>query len=126
MEIPDSLIGIRRVLDKHGHSLKKIHGPGFRRNVKFDDGELSLYMDVCLPNENDWMRIDYADALEANRAEQRIAAISSRVRLTSSQSSVSADEEMVAPASSAIVSTFPVSAKKTSTSGATSQQQSKA
>ena len=71
MEIPPHLTGIFKTLDSHGHLLRDRHGPGVRRSIKFDDVEMSLYMDLKLPNEESWLKVDYATALEELRFVQR-------------------------------------------------------
>ena len=56
--MPDHLCGVFRNLEKYGHALKMEHGQGFKRRIKYDDGQLSLYMDAILPGANqDWYRI---------------------------------------------------------------------
>ena len=86
MVVPDHLTGIQRALDRHGHRLKKLHGPGLRRNLKFDDTDCTLFLDVCLPGENDWMRVDFEEALIGRKQELQREASSTRSRLTSSAS----------------------------------------
>ena len=46
-----------RLLDWYGWEMKKRHGGGTRRNFRFDDEEESIYLDVCLPEEDYWHRV---------------------------------------------------------------------
>lgn len=62
MEIPAHLQGVFRTLDNHGHLLKERHGPGFKRSIHFDDLDMSLYMDIKIPNQDRWLRVDYEAA----------------------------------------------------------------
>lgn len=52
----------RSFLDWYGREMKMRHGPGTRRNVKFNDDDRSLYIDICLPKEEHWHRIPHAEA----------------------------------------------------------------
>ena len=96
-EIPEFLVGVNRALLHHGSILKRMHGKGFRRNIKFDDSDLTLYMDVCLPGENSWLRVDYAMALEGRKEELKKERDRTRNRLASSQSDTSETENFRPP-----------------------------
>ena len=53
-------------------SLRRVHGNGTKRNIKFDEECLSLYMDVLVPNQREWMRVSPQMAKkerEANKEE---------------------------------------------------------
>lgn len=53
------------------------HGPGTRRNVKFDDTEETMYIDICLPEESFWHRIPHKEA-----AQYRVKILEERARLS--------------------------------------------
>ena len=53
------------------YSLKQKHGDGFKRNIRFDDAETSLCIDVKLPNCSQWMTISHNHALEDRRASTK-------------------------------------------------------
>ena len=57
IEIPPYLGGTFKMLENHGHSLRRKHGPMLKRHIKFDDMELSMYLDVRLPGENEWVKV---------------------------------------------------------------------
>ena len=49
---------------QYGFALSKRFGPGFRRNVRFDDTAQSFCIDVCLPGKNTWESVDYETAYQ--------------------------------------------------------------
>ena len=48
-----------------------MHGAGTKRNIKFDESNLSLYMDVNIPTGNGWMRVSPAMARQEKDANQQ-------------------------------------------------------
>ena len=46
-----------RDLEWYGAFLRRVHGPGTRRNIKFDEERTSLYMDVAVPHQKEWLRV---------------------------------------------------------------------
>ena len=87
IEIPDFLTGVHQDLQKYGGHLRGLHGNGLKRNVKYDDPNLSLVLDVKLPDSEDWMRLDWALVREQRAEINQEAAATFRRRLTSSTSS---------------------------------------
>ena len=69
LHVPDHLQRSFRALMNLAFDLKK-HHPDLKRNVKFDDETLDLYLDVQFGKDEDWQRIDAAQALEANKGRQ--------------------------------------------------------
>ena len=57
LDIPAHLLETFRTLDKHGHLLKQKYGQHLRRHVRFDDENLSLYLDVRKNSSSPWERI---------------------------------------------------------------------
>ena len=96
-ELPEYLIGVNRALLHHGSILRRTHGKKLRRNIKFDDAEMSLYMDVCLPGETTWLKVDYEMALSERRSDHKRDSDKIRHRLTSTQSE-SSDTGTLSPA----------------------------
>ena len=68
LDIPTHLSGVFRALMQYGYALKKKHGAEMKRNVRFDDIEQTLCMDVCFPGEKEWVTVDYGMALTDKRA----------------------------------------------------------
>ena len=94
LEIPDALGGVHRDLKRYGGELRKIHGEGLKRNIKFDDTALTFFMDVRLPlaENDDWMRVDWHMAKDYINQNLRQTAATTRRRLASSVSSDQADD----------------------------------
>lgn len=109
MEIPPHLTGIFKTLDSHGQLLRKRHGPGVKRSIKFDDLEMSLYMDVKLPDESSWLKVDYATAREELRFIQKEKVVADRRRF----SEAGAGSHVPATPPQAIAGPLPTSATLT-------------
>ena len=45
-------------LEWYGREMRLMHGPGTKRIIRFDDQERSLYIDVKLPGEEYWHKVD--------------------------------------------------------------------
>lgn len=67
IDYPAHLGSDYRALDSYGASLRTKFGSGFRRNIKFDDDELALYMDICLPRTEEWIRVSAGLAKEEKK-----------------------------------------------------------
>ena len=56
------------------------HGPGTRRNIKFNDDDQTPYIDVCLPDEDNWHKIQHEEAKDyrekRNKEKERDARMS--------------------------------------------------
>ena len=57
LDFPDFLSPQFRTLEKYGAQQRQTHGPGNKRNIKFEDASLSLYMDVKLPDDPNWIQV---------------------------------------------------------------------
>ena len=66
LHIPDHLQRPFRALMNLSYDLKKTH-PELKRNVKFDDDEMGLYLDVQLEKDGEWIRIDAEQAMLATK-----------------------------------------------------------
>ena len=72
LDIPPCLKGSFQILNDHGISMVKIYGKEVKRNIKFDDRNLDLMMDIKLPTSNTWHNITIEQAREAKKARDMI------------------------------------------------------
>ena len=74
LDYPQFLSSVFRDLEWYGAFLKRSHGRGTKRNIRFDEENQSLIMHVRLPNkENEWLHVTPAMAKaekEENKAEE--------------------------------------------------------
>ena len=85
LQIPTHMMGRFNTLNQHGFALRRRYGDGLRRHIRYDDSELDLVMDVRLPDEDEWIRVDYEFAREETRIEKKKRLRSARGRLSSLQ-----------------------------------------
>ena len=56
--------------------MKKRYGPHFRRNIRFEDSDLSLVVDVCIPAGGkpgkEWTTVDHQRAKEDRKANNQV------------------------------------------------------
>ena len=64
MDIPMYLNGVFKLLNSYGYKLRQLHGEGTKRYVKYDEANLSLYLDVRTPESEEWFQITPAQAKE--------------------------------------------------------------
>jgi hypothetical protein len=67
LDFPDYLSQDFRVLERYGAAVRSKHGKGTKRNIRFCDEKLALYMDVKIPTDLNWMKVTVemaADLLE--------------------------------------------------------------
>lgn len=57
LDYPAHLGSDYRMLDSYGARLRSKFGEGFKRNLRFDDDEMRLFMDICLPRQEEWIRV---------------------------------------------------------------------
>ena len=55
LDYPAHLGSDYRALDSYGGKLRKDVGQGFRRNIRFDDDEMGLFMDINFPEQEKWI-----------------------------------------------------------------------
>ena len=72
LDYPAHLGSDYRALDAYGAQLKNKFGDGFRRNVRFNDDELCLYMDIFVPQTKEWIKISAAIAKEERKMGNEI------------------------------------------------------
>ena len=101
LEVPNMLRPAFNTLRRYGHQLKMRHGPGTRHHVKFDDDLKTMFLNVKLPEEERWSRVELdlarrglqlRDRLSSQEMEDRFdiaGAPSSRPRPASTSSASS-------------------------------------
>ena len=57
MNYPDHLSDDFRVLEWYGAEIRRMHGEGTKRNIKFNDEVSGLCIDVKLPLADEWYRV---------------------------------------------------------------------
>ena len=72
LDIPPCLKGSFKILNEHGISMVKIYGKEVKRNIKFDDTNQDLMMDIKLPTSTTWHNITIQQATEARRVRESI------------------------------------------------------
>ena len=64
LEVPPHLLGVKRTFDEYGYVLKEEIGEEFKRNVRYDDANETLCMDVYYPDADKWERLTHRQALD--------------------------------------------------------------
>ena len=57
LDIPPYLLPTFKLLNEHGFDIRNASGPDTKRYIKFDDHNLSLYLEVRLPGKTNWIKI---------------------------------------------------------------------
>ena len=57
MNYPDHLGPDFRALEWYGARMREMHGPGLKRNIRFDDDVLGLCIDIKMPHLEEWLRV---------------------------------------------------------------------
>ena len=71
MYVPTHLGGVYKTLLQYGFNMRERYGPEFRRNIRFDDGEMSLCIDIKVPGKAKWVTVSHAHALADSRKSTR-------------------------------------------------------
>ena len=88
LDYPSFLSGTFRDLEWYGAHLRRTHGQGTRRNIKFDEEKMSLYMDVKLPGEKtNWLRVSPEMAKEEKMESQEQRDNQTRMQLRTTRNS---------------------------------------
>ena len=72
IDYPPHLARTFRTLEWYDGDMKKIHGEGLKRNIRYDDLLETFYMDIKLPGEDFWHRVDMEMATERKSHQTRI------------------------------------------------------
>ena len=78
LDIPSQLMGIFKLLEAHGRKLRARYGPDFKRHVRFDDSERSLFLNVKLPGEESWSHVSPSLARSIEKEDEQSAATRGR------------------------------------------------
>ena len=85
LHVPTHLLGKFNTFNQHGFALRAKYGQGLKRHIRFEDTEMDLVMDVKLPEQDEWFRVDYQFALEETRINRKARTMNARGRLSSLQ-----------------------------------------
>lgn len=72
LDVPPCLKGSFKVLNEHGYAMVRIYGKEVKRNIKFDDTNQDLMMDIKLPTSSTWHNISIDQAREARRIRETV------------------------------------------------------
>ena len=72
LDIPPCLKGSFKILNDHGLAMIRIYGKEVKRNIKFDDRNSDLMMDIRLPTSNTWHNITIEQATEAKKVRDTL------------------------------------------------------
>ena len=72
LEIPPSLKSDFNTLRRFGQLLRSRHGQGTRRHVKFEDSDRSLFLNVKLPGDKRWSRVNLEFAKRSLNSRQQL------------------------------------------------------
>ena len=67
MDVPTSLLNVKKALDQYGYTLRTDLGEEFKRNTRYDDANRLLVMDIKYPGDKKWQRINYEQAIHGNQ-----------------------------------------------------------
>ena len=77
--------------------MKLRYGDGFKRNIRFEDGETTLVIDMLIPGgKNEWVTVGYERALQDRKTNNREKELDQGDKL-SSRSETGANREQVEP-----------------------------
>ena len=72
LDVPPHLKGSFRILTEHGLAIRQLYGKDVKRNIKFDDRNENLMMDIKLPTSLAWQNVTIEQAREAMRIRDEI------------------------------------------------------
>ena len=72
LDVPPCLKGSFKILNEHGIAMMKIYGKEVKRNIRFDDRNTDLMMDIKLPTSPAWHNITIEQAREAKKIRDHI------------------------------------------------------
>ena len=102
-EVPSHLGGVHRALLQYGHDMRRRYGQGFKRNIRFDDADHTMVIDVLIPGpgnaNNEWVTVSYSRAIADRRGRASDAERGHGDKLSSIQKPTDADVEMVGDSS---------------------------
>ena len=78
IDVPPFLMSSFKLLNDHGHEIRRAHGSETRRYIKFDEDNLSLVLEVRLPGQQKWTRIKPQQARQFCDEKDKIEYLSIR------------------------------------------------
>ena len=77
MDLPSYLIGTFKLLNDHAYHIKRTHGKMTRKYIKFNDDAQSLFLEIKLPGQENWIKITPSQArkLEDERSDSDLHVI---------------------------------------------------
>ena len=76
MDVPPFLLPTFKLLNDHGHEIRRAHGKEMHRYVKYDEENLSLLLEVRLPGVVKWTRIRPEQARSYTEEKDRLDYVS--------------------------------------------------
>ena len=70
LELPEYLKGSYRVLEEHGFAVKQLYGKDTKRNIRFDDRNRDLMIDIKLPNSIKRHNITIEQAMKTKKLRE--------------------------------------------------------
>lgn len=72
LELTDNLKGSYRILEEDGYSVRERYGKENKRNIKFEDRNKDLMMNIGLPESTKWHNITIDQARKARNLRQDV------------------------------------------------------
>ena len=70
LELPEFLKGSSRILEEHGFAVRQLYGKETKRNIKFDDRNRDLMIDIKLPGSTKWHNVTVEQAKRTKRLRE--------------------------------------------------------
>ena len=102
LEIPAGLRPAFKILDNYGQMLRRRHGVGTRRHVKFNDLDCSLFLNIKLPGDDKWSKVTLDMARRGVLARERLVSDELEKRLDVSGEPVDGDQRQRASSTGAM------------------------
>lgn len=71
LDIPLFLLPTFKILNEHGYDIRNVNSRETRRYIKFDEENLSLFLEVKLPGNHKWIKIRPDQARSFNEEKER-------------------------------------------------------
>ena len=112
MDVAPYLLPVFKLLNNHGFDIRNAHGKETRRYIKFDEENLSLYLEVRLPGQSKWTKIkpDQARSFSDEKDKLEYSSIRKGLLRISSSNTSQVNPNLIPIGNRAGPSTDPVSA----------------
>ena len=64
VDIPGFLRGEEKILEEYGRRIRSKHGKGTKHHIKFDDGEMTVFLNIRKAGDANWSRVYPENARE--------------------------------------------------------------